>query len=209
LALFYAASFAAIGIYLPYWPVWLASEGLSPAQIGVLLAASFWPRVVTSVLIPYAADRRGAHRRLMVWMAAVTAVAVALFAVGGPFWIFLLLSMLVGASRAAILPVGEALVLQEAKAQGISYGRVRLWGSLTFMLAAIGGGLWIERAGAGIVLGLMVATALINVIACLQLPDDRAGARPTSPPRLDRLLRRPAFLAFVLAAGLIQVSHAV
>jgi PPP family 3-phenylpropionic acid transporter len=145
----------------------------------------------------------------MVWMAAVTAVAVALFAVGGPFWIFLLLSMLVGASRAAILPVGEALVLQEAKAQGISYGRVRLWGSLTFMLAAIGGGLWIERAGAGIVLGLMVATALINVIACLQLPDDRAGARPTSPPRLDRLLRRPAFLAFVLAAGLIQVSHAV
>jgi MFS transporter, PPP family, 3-phenylpropionic acid transporter len=209
LALFYGASFAAIGISLPYWPVWLAAQGLSAAQIGLLLAASFWPRVVTSVLIPYAADRRDAHRQLMVGLAAITVVAVALFAAAGPFWTFLLLSMVVGASGAAILPVGEAMVLQEVKAQGISYGRVRLWGSLAFMLTAIGGGLWIERTGPGIVLGLMVGTALLNLIACLRLPEYRAGARPTAPPRLDRLLRQPALLAFVLAAGLIQVSHAV
>jgi PPP family 3-phenylpropionic acid transporter len=86
---------------------------------------------------------------------------------------------------------------------------VRLWGSVSFMLAAIGGGLWLERADAGIVLGLLVATAAVNLIACAQLPEYRAGERPAAPPRLDRLLRRPAFLAFVLAAGLIQVSHAV
>ena len=40
LALFYGASFAAIGISLPYWPVWLAAQGLSAGQIGVLLAAN-------------------------------------------------------------------------------------------------------------------------------------------------------------------------
>ncbi len=45
LALFYGASFAAIGISLPYWPVWLAARGLAPSEIGLLLAASFWPRV--------------------------------------------------------------------------------------------------------------------------------------------------------------------
>ena len=52
LALFYGASFAAIGISLPYWPVWLAAQGLTPAEIGLLLAANYWPRVVTSVAIP-------------------------------------------------------------------------------------------------------------------------------------------------------------
>ena len=208
LALFYAANFAAIGIFLPYWPVWLAAQGLSAGQIGVLLAALFWPQVITAVFIPYAADRRGAHRRLMIWLAAVTLAAIALFAVAGPFWIFLLLSMIVGASRAGILPVGEAMVLREAKAQDISYGRVRLWGSVTFMLAAIGGGLWIERSGPEIVLGLMVATTALALVACLLLPEYRTGGRPAAPPRLERLLRRPAFLAFVLAAGLIQVSHA-
>lgn len=114
LALFYGASFAVIGIYLPYWPVWLAAEGLSATQIGVLLAASFWPRVLTSVLVPYAADRRGDHRRLMIGLAALTLVATALFALAGPFWLLLLLSMVVGAGRAALLPVGEAMALQSS-----------------------------------------------------------------------------------------------
>jgi len=209
LAAFYGASFAAVGVFLPYWPVWLAAQGLSPGQIGVLLAALFWPQVVTAVVIPYEADRRGWHRRLMVALAAVVLVALALFAVAGAFWVFLVLSMVVGASRAAILPLGEAMVLREAKARDISYGRVRLWGSVTFMAAAVAGGLAVEHGGAGIVLGLVLATALLTLVACLQLPEYRDGGRPSAPPRLGRLLRRPAFLIFVLAAGLIQVSHAV
>jgi PPP family 3-phenylpropionic acid transporter len=209
LALFYGASFAAVGIFLPYWPVWLEAQGLGPEQIGVLLAAGFWPRVLTSVLVPYAADRRGDHRRLMIRLAVLTLAATALFALAWTFWLLLLLSMVVGAGRAALLPVGEAMALHASQAQGFSYGRVRLWGSVTFMLAAVGGGLWLERAGPWIVLGLMLATALLTLLACLQLPEYRPPGRPATPPRLERLLKRPAFLAFVLAGGLIQVSHAV
>ena len=115
LAAFYGASFAALGVFLPYWPVWLAAQGLSAEQIGVLLAAMFWPQVLTAVVIPYAADRRGWHRRLMIGLAAAVLVALALFAVAGPFWVFLLLSVVVGASRAAILPLGEAMVLREVR----------------------------------------------------------------------------------------------
>ena len=109
----------------------------------------FWPQVVTAVAIPYEADRRGWHRRLMIALAAAVLVALALFAVAGPFWVFLLLSIVVGASRAAILPLGEAMVLREVKAQDISYGRVRLWGSVTFMAAAVAGGLGVEHGGPG------------------------------------------------------------
>lgn len=209
LALFYGASFTVVGIFLPYWPVWLEAQGLSAGEIGLLLAASFWPRVVTSVMIPYEADRRGARRRLMTLLAGFTLIAVALFGMAEHFWIFLVLSMIAGASWAAILPVGEALALQETRSHGISYGRVRLWGSITFILTAIGGGHWVEQSGPDIVLGLMLAAILLTLIACLQLPESQAGRRPAAPPRLDRLLRRPAFLGFVLASGLIQVSHAV
>ena len=59
LALFYAAYFAAVGIYLPFWPVWLESRGLGAAEIGYVLAAAFWPRIVTNLLIPALSDRLG------------------------------------------------------------------------------------------------------------------------------------------------------
>jgi hypothetical protein len=52
LALFYAAYFAAVGIHLPFWPVWLEWRGLGATEIGYVLAAAFWPRIVTSLLIP-------------------------------------------------------------------------------------------------------------------------------------------------------------
>ncbi len=209
LALFYGASFAAIGISLPYWPVWLAAQGLTPSEIGLLLAANFWPRVVTSVAIPYAADRLGHRRRLMTLLAGLTVAGTALFGLAQHFWAFLLLSLVTGASWAAILPLGEALALRELKAHGIGYGPVRLWGSITFILAAIGGGWWIGRSGAGVVLGLLLALLGLNLIACLQMPETPAPAHPVEPPRLGRLLRLPQFLRVVFAAGLIQVSHAL
>jgi MFS transporter, PPP family, 3-phenylpropionic acid transporter len=209
LALFYGASFAAIGISLPYWPVWLAAQGLTPAEIGLLLAANYWPRVATSVAIPYAADRLGERRRLMLLLAALTLVGIALFGLAQHLWAFLLLSVVTGASWAAILPLGEALALEELKAHGRGYGPVRLWGSVTFILAAVGGGAWIGRRGASVVLGLLLALLGLNLIACRLLPEHPAPVRAADPPRFGRLLHLPGLVRLVFAAGLIQVSHAL
>jgi MFS transporter, PPP family, 3-phenylpropionic acid transporter len=140
LALFYGAAFAAVGVHLPFWPVWLEAQGLFAAEIGLVLAAAFWPRVVTNLLIAYQADRLGRRKPLMVGLAAAALVGTALFALAAELWSFLLLSALSGACWAAIGPLGEALALQELARRGISYGRVRLWGSLTFVLAAAGTG---------------------------------------------------------------------
>ena len=180
LALFYGASFAAIGIFLPYWPVWLAAQGLSAGQIGRAAGSSFWPRVVTSIALPHAADRLGRHRRLMALLAGITLVAVAAFGLVERFWLYLVLSVVSGAAWAAILPLGEAQALRALRTADIAYGPVRLWGSLTFMLAAVIGGWWIERSGAGVVLGLLLALLALNLLACLQVPEERdPGPRPS------------------------------
>ena len=66
LALFYGAAFAAVGVQLPFWPVWLDAQGLSAGEIGLVLAAAFWPRVVTNLLVAYRADRVGRRKPTMV-----------------------------------------------------------------------------------------------------------------------------------------------
>ena len=208
LALFYGAVFASVGVHLPYWPVWLEARGLSAAEIGILLAASFWPRIVTNLVLPLQADRLGQRRRPMILLTAVTFVGLVLFGLADGFWAFLALSVMVGASWASILPLGEALVLRQTRERRIDYGRVRLWGSITFILAAAGGGLWVEQSGPALVLGMLLATIALTLIACALLPESPAADRPREPPSLGRLVRIPGFLAFTAAAGLIQVSHA-
>jgi PPP family 3-phenylpropionic acid transporter len=209
LAVFYGSAFAATGVFLPFWPVWLAAQGLSPAEIGYVLAAGFWPRVVSNLVIARQSDHWGERRRLMAALAAVTLVGLALFALVDRLLWFLVLSALTGASWASILPLGEALALNQAKRAGLDYGRVRLWGSLTFILMAVGAGLWVERSGAPIVLALLLGAVGLTLLACLLLPEDATPVRQDAPPRLRRLLEQPGFVWFIGAAGLIHVSHAV
>jgi PPP family 3-phenylpropionic acid transporter len=210
LALFYGAVFAAIGIHLPFWPLWLEeARGLSPTEIGWVLAAGFWPRVVTNLVVPHFADRFGARRGPMIALATSTLLAVALFAVAHDVWTLLLLSALVGACWAPLLPLGEALALDQMRRAGLAYGPVRLWGSITFIVAAIGAGQWLEAAGAGIVLPLLAAMLLVTLMATMALPEAHHAERPAAPPRLRHLLVEKDFMGLVLAAGLIGVSHAV
>ena len=210
LALFYAAGFGAIGVHLPFWPLWLAeARGLSASEIGYVLAAGFWPRIVTSLWLANLADRQGARRPLMIVLSATTLAAVAAFAVTDELWPLLALSALVGAVWAPVLPLGEALVLTEVRLAGLSYGRVRLWGSVSFILVAIGAGQWLETHDPDWVLPLLAATIALTLLTCLLLPADHRRGRPAEPPHLRRLLRDRSFLTLVLAAGLIGVSHAL
>ena len=165
--------------------------------------------MATSLLVAHQADRAGRRKSLMVLLAAVTLLGLGLFGLAERLWAFLLLSALSGAAWAAIGPLGEALTLQELQGRGIAYGRIRLWGPLTFILAAVGTGRLIEQSGPQVVLGLLLGGVALTFVACLLLPETRTVGRPATPPRLAELFRLPGFWGFVFAAGLIQVSHAV
>jgi MFS transporter, PPP family, 3-phenylpropionic acid transporter len=209
LALFYASYFAVIGIHLPFWPVWLEeARGLDPLSIGLVLAAITWPKVLTNIVIPRTADRLGRRRDAMLLLAAATLIVFALFGVAGGFPALLLLSAITGVTFAAILPLGEALALAEAKAAGIGYARVRLFGSIAFILATLACGLLLERIGASAVLVLILIAVALLLLACTALPQARPVA-PAEAPRLVALWHHPGFVRFALAASLLHASHAV
>jgi PPP family 3-phenylpropionic acid transporter len=178
-------------------------------EIGYVLAAGFWPRIATNLLIPAISDRLGERRRPMILLTAVTLAGVVLFALAWDFGPLLLLSVLTGATWAAILPLGEAVALGEAKRRDLNYGRIRLWGSIAFILAAVGIGQWLEDTGQAIILWSIAAAVACLLAACILLPEGRSRACPATFADFRRLAGTPEFLAFVAAAALIQVSHAV
>ena len=80
MALFYASTFVALGVHLPFLPVWLAAKGLEPQTIGVVLALPMILRLFVIPLATRAADRRDALRAVM--MAASLAALVGFGALG-------------------------------------------------------------------------------------------------------------------------------
>jgi PPP family 3-phenylpropionic acid transporter len=216
LGFLYAAVFLVGGCYLPYLPVWLHWRELTADQIAILLATPPFARVVFTPAISFAADRAGGRRPILIALAWGSLASFLLLWAADGFWQMLLASLLLAASWTTILPLVETVAVTGIRRGALDYGKVRLWGSLSFIVASLGSGLVIGRLGAQAVLPLLVGGAALMVVGAYLVPHAlaRASHIPSALRRLSlsdafKLLRAPLFLLFLLAASLIQSSHAV
>lgn len=215
LSIVYVAIFVWMGVYLPYWPVWLAHRGLSPSEVGILLGVSPWTRVIASPPAGRWADRSGQANRLITGLAVLLAAGQWCFAWVEGFGGLLLITVAVGFVIAPIIPLLDGLTIG-AEAEGkVSYGPVRLWGSAAFIGASWAGGELLERQGEAIILWLLVGAAAGGAVVSLLLP---GGERSAGPPRNETegpvisdgssSWSRP-FVGFLVVTALLHASHAV
>src|SRR6185369_4575610 len=182
LAGYYGAVFGAGGVLLPFWPSWLGAQSLGASEIGVLLAAAMVARILATPLIARVADTTGERKRLVVLLCAASLACWALFPVVAGFWMLLIVGVLAQGSSAASMPLVEDMTLGAVRAgKDLEYGRIRLVGSITFLLAASLGGVWLTGRAADHVLTLMIAGAAWVLVSALLLPD----LRPTERLSID------------------------
>jgi PPP family 3-phenylpropionic acid transporter len=209
LSLFYIAIFAVFGVQLPYWPLYLSFRGLTPTEIGQVLAGGCLVRLLSNPLAGHLADRWGAPRRPIVALAVVCLVVTALFPLGSGFTGLLVLTLVSAAAFAALLPLADSLTMQTVASERADYGRIRLWGSLSFIAVAGLAGVVLVDAPPPAVLWSAVATLVLTVGAGLTLPTAATGRSAGPTPPLRPLLADPAFLLFLGATSLTQGSHMI
>ena len=210
LALVYAAFFLIVGWHLPLFPVWLTARGLDPAAIGFVLAAMQAVRVIATPAATRIADRYGSLHGAIVVTAFVSIAAIALLASmqGFPF-VFMAAVMLAFVS-APILPLTDAYGLKGLAQRGKSYGPVRLWGSVAFIVANLTGGVLLDVLAPGHLIWVIFAgNSALGLATILLVPQPRNEAPTPSEKSGHSHLRQPVFLAIAAAGGLIQASHAV
>jgi PPP family 3-phenylpropionic acid transporter len=212
LGAFYAASFLVVGIQLPFWPVWLAGRGLDAQEIALLFAAGIWAKIVATPLIGAFADRLGQRRGVMAALAAIACLAyIALWPEWG-FWALLWLNLAAGVAQSALMPLGDSMTLAAVRGSGLDYGRIRVWGSLTFILAAIGSGAVLGGSSSpampgNTVLALVLVASVLLLVACFWIPAAPAAAGRVRWAALGRFAADRRFWLFVASGAALQSSH--
>jgi len=216
MSVFYGAIFVVAGTQMPYLPVWLDWRGLTAAEISVVTAAPLFVRLAVTPVIAFAADRSGDHRRVVVGLAWTAMTALAMLLVVRSFWSILTFVLLYALFWTTIMPLTETIAMRGVRAGVADYGRMRLWGSISFIAASFLGGLVVERTGAQSGLWLVLFGVALTVACAHFLPSrDALGAgsgEHAARPSLQgvvALLRKPEFILFMAAAGAIQAAHAV
>lgn len=213
LRLAYVAYFASLGVYAPFFPRWLEARGINGVSLGVISSALPAMGVVGPPLFGWLADRlrlRGKMLRLSLGGAALVFAALAPLAVAEPRGLFaplLALMLLYALIRSPIVTLLDVVTLEHAEALGSSFGGVRLWGSLGFLVAAACAGAVVDPSSP-VILPLLVAGGLAaGAVIALRLP---GAAHTPEPPRLSdvrALLGRRDFELACLAMLVAQLGH--
>jgi MFS transporter, PPP family, 3-phenylpropionic acid transporter len=211
LSLFYGAFFVYAGISMPFMPAWLAVKGLEAREIGIVLATPLVVRLIAVPLSTRLADRFGLLRQALVAVSIASVAAFVLIGLSSGFPAILAAFALAAMAISPVLPLADAYALRGLQGGSHRYGSVRLWGSVTFIIANLGGGLLLGRLGAHDVIWAVVAALGLTAGAALGLSNlspeapGPAGMRPVGPS----LWGSPLFVTVVVGSSLIQASHAV
>lgn len=205
---FLFAYYSHAGAFATYVSLFFAARGMTAPQIGVLISLIQVLRIIGPNLWGWLADVTG--KRVAVLRATVVGAMLAtcgLFFAEG-FNQFLIVMVALNLFTSGQAPLAEALTLAEMKGDISGYGKVRMWGSVGFIIAVLAGGYVLEWWGVAALPWMALALMACTLAASLRI---HPGAAPVhhagKGPALLSVLRRPEVITFFLQAALMFAGH--
>jgi PPP family 3-phenylpropionic acid transporter len=204
---FYFFYFAVLGALVPYWGLFLRERGFDAVAIGELMAILMATKIVAPNVWGWLGDRLG-HRMQIVRLASLVSVIVfAGMYWAETFWAIALVMTLYSFFWNASLPQFEVVTFTYLKERVARYARIRVWGSIGFIVTVVLLGVLVERLGPEVVLPAVLSIFVAIWLSTLLVRDPDPEPHPHTQPSLTAILRRPAIIAFFIAVFLMQVSH--
>jgi len=117
----------------------------------------------------------------------------------------------------SIMPLLETVAIQGVKHHQLDYGRMRLWGSLTFIAIGLAGGQLIDVYGSEAAYWLLLGAVGLTVLSAHLLPPPEHGEETVRHvqvgdllgPEIRALAGSWLFVSFIVVTSFCQAAHAM
>jgi len=212
LAIDYFTYFFAYSIFLPFWSVWLQGEGIDAEMIGVLLGVGLAARFLGAMFITPLVKEPSkliTALRLLAGLSLIFSVGFAL----GSHWAWLLFVMIgFNLFFAPMVPLGDSLAGTWQKQFTFDYGKIRVWGSIAFIIGSslMGylAGVWGNKA---IMVALIVSCLALLLGAMMKpaiMPMGAAKIEGGNKVTFKQLIADKNVVRFLICVTLLQGAHA-
>ncbi len=207
LAGFYFTYFAFVAAYSSYWSLYVQSLGFAAAQIGTLMAMQQVMRIFAPTFWGAASDRIG-RPDWVIRLTTLAAVVVfcAVFISSGFTWLFAVMSA-VGFLWSGALPLVEASTLQRLGGATAHYGRVRLWGSIGFVVVVSGVGALLDVIAISRLPVILLILMFAMLVFAWLVPRGASSTHAGDKNSVFSILRQSKVLAFFAACFLMSFAH--
>ncbi len=202
----YFLYFGVLGIFLPFFNLYCYHLGFSGLRIGVLSAVRSVAMIVFPLIWGALADRLDARRPIYILCNFCSAIIWMLYLFTIDFWPMLAITIFYGMFFAPIISFLEAFTMDLLGREKKSYGRIRAWGSISFIAVVLVLGRVIDLYSVEIIVVLILAGSLILSIISTRIPAFQNVKKKRLSGEAKSLLQRRV-LVFLFCAFLMLVSH--
>ncbi|MFV8829334.1 MFS transporter [Alkalihalobacterium sp. APHAB7] len=203
--LFFAYSI--MTIVMSYMPVYFRYQGMTAKELGILLAVGPLASIFAQPFWGFMSDKFKTIKRILIIVVAGTFVAtIGLFQmnnlVGYTIMMFVLFLFL-----APVTALGDSLSQKTALQHKVSFGRIRMWGSLGFATASLLAGYYLTFVGIQYIMFPILVMAIITFIFVLSIDDVKATNKPVTILNAVKIGANPRLFTFLLIITFISITH--
>jgi len=204
LSAWYFWYFAFVGVFQPYFSLYLQSIAMSAGRIAILMSLGQMIRLVAPLFWGWLADYARQRVKIVVMSLGAALASFSAVFLTQDFLGLLLSLTILHFFWSASLPLVEALTLAYLTDHPERYGRIRLWGSVGFIFAVMGMGWLLDILPITLLLWVSWALLLGTAFSALLLKE--AASRAIHTASSLRLVLRQPKVVFLLLAGLFMIA---
>ena len=207
LSRFYFFYYFFVGLFVPYWGLYLQSKSFTAFQIGILLSLFQISRIFAPNFWGWLADHTNKRAR---WIRLASFIGclgyVGIFWADSFFLIFLVM-MSMSLFTSSTIPLAESLTLSHLASTNVSYSNIRLWGSVGFIIASFFLGILIDRYSVKILVWALLFTQLIILFLSFSIPDKKFELIGNTKRPIFKILKKPEVISLLIGCALMVSSH--
>ncbi|GAE30905.1 MFS transporter [Alkalihalobacillus hemicellulosilyticus] len=194
-------------IIVGYIPVYFQAEGLSSSQVGLLMAIGPLATIIAQPFWGYMSDKYKSIKRMLLVAIVGVIVSAMMFLFIDSFLGFMVLMFVLFLFISPTTALGDSLAQQTAYSQRISFGRIRMWGSLGFGITSLLTGYLLSIVGVENIMYPMLTMAIVSFFFALNIQDAPQTNKPVTVIDAFKLSMNPALLFFLGCVLFISVTH--
>lgn len=206
ISLQYFIYFAILGVFLPYFNLYCHHLGFSGIQIGALSSMRSIILVVFAVLWSGIADRYQFRKAIFIACSCAGTIVWTFYFFHDNFLMILIITGSYSIFNAPIISFLEAMTIEVLGKKKSSYGTIRAWGSIAFIVMVLFMGYLIDVLSTRIILMAVFIGSILQTGLSLRMPHVRRVRTGTFRLSLGRFFRKRV-VVFLLCAFLMLMSH--
>ena len=204
---FYFFYFSTLGVFLPFWGLYLESESFSSVEIGELSALMMATKIIAPNIWGWIADRTGKSLRIIRISSFLAMLLFAGFLFKSGYVWFALITVGFSFFWNAALPQFEATTLFLLRENSHRYSRIRLWGSMGFISAVLVIGKMLDLLDIAILPLIICALLAMIWLITIITPEIKTNHNEAAVVRMFDIIRKPEVIAFFVVFMLLQIAH--